>query len=101
MFGNFFLSAQFLLPIQGELRVDDNKQVLSSHSLFHCLRYMYPYCCVQFRSTVTVELLYPQEENSCLNTRSRHWKEQGKIDVLFCFSLLRLGSRDLAVFLQK
>ena len=32
MFGNFFLSAQFLLPIQGELRVD--KQVLSSRSLF-------------------------------------------------------------------
>lgn len=99
MFGNFFLSAQFLLAIQGELRVDDDNQVSSSRSFFHYL--MHPYCCVQFRSTVTVELLYPQEENSCLNTRSRHWKEQGKIDVLFCFSLLRLCSRDLVIFLPE
>ena len=98
MFGNFFLSTQFLLPIQGELRVDDDKQMLSSRSFFHYLTYP---SCVQFRSTVTVELLYPQEENSCLNTRSRHWKEQGKIDVLFCFSLLRLGSIDLVVFLPE
>lgn len=91
MFGNFFLSAQFLLPTQGELRVNDDKQVLSSHSLFHYLTY--PSCCAHFRSTVTVELLYPQGENSCLNRRSRHSKEQGKVDVIyFVFHSLDLAA---------
>lgn len=91
MFGNFFLSAQFLLPTQGELRVNDDKQVLSSHSLFHYLTY--PSCCAHFRSTVTVELLYPQGENSCLNKKSRHSKEQGKVDVIyFVFHSLDLAA---------
>lgn len=91
MFGNFFLSAQFLLLTQGELRVNDDKQVLSSHSLFHYLTY--PSCCAHFRSTVTVELLYPQGENSCLNKKSRHSKEQGKVDVIyFVFHSLDLAA---------
>ena len=63
---------------------------------------MYPSCCVQFRSTVTVELLYPQEENLCLNRKSRHWKEQGKIDVIYLFFLLlRPGSGDLVILLPE
>jgi len=37
----------------------------------------------RMRSTVTVELQCPREENSCLNRRSRHCKEQGKIDVVY------------------
>lgn len=82
MFGNLFLSAQFLLLTQGELRVNDDKQVLSSHSLFH-YNLMHSSCCAHFRSTVTVELLYPQGENSCLNRRSRHSKEQGKVDAIY------------------
>lgn len=51
--------------------------------LFFISLFDFPSCFVEFRSTVTAELQCPREENSCLNRRNRHCKEQGKIDVVY------------------
>ena len=69
-----------------------NRQVWTSYSLFHYLTFLL--VLFKCRSTVTVELQYPREENSCLNRRNRHCKEQGKIDVVYF-------TGDLVTFFQK
>ena len=80
MFDNFFLSVcnSFFPLAEKELVSIDKCEHLILYSLFD-----FPSCFVQFRSTVTVELQCPREENSCLNRRNRHCKEQGKIDVVY------------------